>query len=83
MHSDRDAELLAREMILAHEKWLPNFADCIAEQKHINQGLIMERLLIVNADDFGLSKGQNYGIIEACRNGITCVDDGAGEWAGY
>ncbi|WP_223202003.1 hypothetical protein, partial [Salmonella enterica] len=23
----------------------------------------MERLLIVNADDFGLSKGQNYGII--------------------
>ncbi|EOK2810872.1 hypothetical protein ACJY85_001476, partial [Escherichia coli] len=24
----------------------------------------MERLLIVNADDFGLSKGQNYGIIE-------------------
>lgn len=31
----------------------------------------MERLLIVNADDFGLSKGQNYGIIEACRNGIV------------
>ena len=30
----------------------------------------MERLLIVNADDFGLSKGQN-------------IDDGAGEWAGY
>ncbi|MDR8341207.1 ChbG/HpnK family deacetylase, partial [Acinetobacter baumannii] len=27
----------------------------------------MERVLIVNADDFGLSKGQNYGIIEACR----------------
>lgn len=24
----------------------------------------MENLLIVNADDFGLSKGQNYGIIE-------------------
>ncbi|EOM2314460.1 hypothetical protein E9O84_005405, partial [Escherichia coli] len=23
----------AREMILAHEKWLPNFADCIAELK--------------------------------------------------
>ncbi|EGB4825908.1 ChbG/HpnK family deacetylase, partial [Escherichia coli] len=21
--------------------------------------------------DFGLSKGQNYGIIEACRNGIV------------
>ncbi|EFA5092485.1 TPA: chitin disaccharide deacetylase [Escherichia coli] len=31
----------------------------------------MERLLIVNADDFGLSKGQNYGIIEACRNGVV------------
>lgn len=31
----------------------------------------MERLLIVNADDFGLSKGQNYGIIEACRNEIV------------
>jgi len=28
----------------------------------------MEYLLIVNADDFGLSKGQNYGIVEACRN---------------
>lgn len=27
----------------------------------------MERVLIVNADDFGLSKGQNYGIIEACK----------------
>ncbi|BBQ84243.1 MULTISPECIES: chitin disaccharide deacetylase [Enterobacteriaceae] len=31
----------------------------------------MERLLIVNADDFGLSKGQNYGIIEACKNGLV------------
>lgn len=31
----------------------------------------MERLLIVNVDDFGLSKGQNYGIIEVCRNGIV------------
>lgn len=72
VHSDRDAELLAREMILAHEKWLPNFADCIAELKKAHQPrLIMERLLIVNADDFGLSKGQNYGIIEACRNGIV------------
>ncbi len=27
----------------------------------------MERVLIVNADDFGLSKGQNYGIVEAYR----------------
>lgn len=31
----------------------------------------MERVLIVNADDFGLSKGQNYGIIEACNNGLV------------
>ena len=31
----------------------------------------MENLLIVNADDFGLSKGQNYGIIEACRLGVV------------
>lgn len=31
----------------------------------------MERLLIVNADDFGLSKGQNYGIIDACKNGLV------------
>lgn len=31
----------------------------------------MERVLIVNADDFGLSKGQNYGIIEACSNGVV------------
>ena len=31
----------------------------------------MERVLIVNADDFGLSRGQNYGIIEACRNGLV------------
>ena len=31
----------------------------------------MENLLIVNADDFGLSKGQNYGIIEACRHGVV------------
>jgi predicted glycoside hydrolase/deacetylase ChbG (UPF0249 family) len=31
----------------------------------------MERVLIVNADDFGLSKGQNYGIIEACKNGLV------------
>lgn len=43
----------------------------------------MERLLIVNADDFGLSKGQNYGIIEACRKWDCHIDDGAGEWAGY
>ncbi|HFV9237197.1 chitin disaccharide deacetylase [Enterobacter mori] len=31
----------------------------------------MKNLLIVNADDFGLSKGQNYGIIEACRRGVV------------
>ncbi|TLU69742.1 chitin disaccharide deacetylase [Enterobacter sp. MF024] len=31
----------------------------------------MEYLLIVNADDFGLSKGQNYGILDACRNGVV------------
>ena len=31
----------------------------------------MEPVLIVNADDFGLSKGQNYGIIEACNNGLV------------
>lgn len=31
----------------------------------------MEKLLIVNADDFGLSKGQNYGIVEACRRGVV------------
>lgn len=31
----------------------------------------MEPVLIVNADDFGLSKGQNYGIIEACKNGLV------------
>lgn len=31
----------------------------------------MEKLLIVNADDFGLCKGQCYGIIEAFRHGIV------------
>lgn len=31
----------------------------------------MESLLIVNADDFGLSKGQNYGIIEAHKHGVV------------
>ncbi|SEQ12051.1 hypothetical protein SAMN05216522_101258 [Rosenbergiella nectarea] len=31
----------------------------------------MAPLLIVNADDFGLSKGQNYGIIEAHQHGIV------------
>ena len=39
-NSDRDAELLAREMILAHEKWLPNFADCIAA---ISRGAVNTR----------------------------------------
>ena len=29
IHSDNDAELLAREMLLAHEKWLPNFTETI------------------------------------------------------
>ncbi len=43
----------------------------------------MERLLIVNADDFGLSKGQNYGIIEGLSQWDCHIDDGAGEWAGY
>jgi len=31
----------------------------------------MDRLLIVNADDFGLSHGINYGIIDAHRRGIV------------
>lgn len=33
VHSDRDAEQLASEMILAHEKWLPNFAATIEKLK--------------------------------------------------
>ncbi|SEK29477.1 6-phospho-beta-glucosidase [Kosakonia sacchari] len=33
VHSDHDAERLAREMLLAHEKWLPNFAECIGKLK--------------------------------------------------
>lgn len=31
----------------------------------------MAHLLIVNADDFGLSKGQNYGIAECFRHGVV------------
>lgn len=31
----------------------------------------MEKLLIVNADDFGFSRGQNYGIIECHRKGLV------------
>lgn len=31
----------------------------------------MASLLIVNADDFGLSKGQNYGIAECFRHGVV------------
>lgn len=31
----------------------------------------MEKLLIVNADDFGLCKAQNYGIIDAFTNGVV------------
>ena len=33
IHSDNDAEILAREMLLAHEKWLPNFAEAIEALK--------------------------------------------------
>lgn len=31
----------------------------------------MDKLLIVNADDFGLCKAQNYGIIDAFNNGVV------------
>ena len=31
----------------------------------------MDKLLIVNADDFGLCKAQNYGIIEAFTHGVV------------
>ncbi|SRR5471030_390739 len=31
----------------------------------------MDKLLIVNADDFGLCKAQNYGIIEAFNHGVV------------
>jgi 6-phospho-beta-glucosidase len=34
VHSDGDAEVLAREMLLAHEKWLPNFAATLTRLKH-------------------------------------------------
>ena len=33
IHSDKDAEVLAREMLLAHEALLPNFAQAIAALK--------------------------------------------------
>lgn len=31
----------------------------------------MDKQLIVNADDFGMSKGQNYGIVECFRHGVV------------
>jgi predicted glycoside hydrolase/deacetylase ChbG (UPF0249 family) len=31
----------------------------------------MKKLLIINADDFGLSRGLNYGIVDAFRNGVV------------
>lgn len=34
VHSDGDAEVLAREMLLAHEQWLPNFAATLTRLKH-------------------------------------------------
>ncbi len=37
----------------------------------------MERLLIVNADDFGLSKGQNYGNYRGLSQWDCHIDDGA------
>ena len=53
----------------------------------------MDRLLIINADDFGLSKAQNYGIIEAFQHGVVtsttammnaeAVKHAAGLCAGY
>ena len=30
IHSDKDAEILARELLVAHQKWLPRFAKTIA-----------------------------------------------------
>ena len=33
IHSDKDAEVLARELILAHEEWLPNFAATVEKLK--------------------------------------------------
>ncbi len=60
VHSDHDAEVTARELILAHEKWLPNFAAFASEALEISttdRVGYMKRVLIVNADDFGLSKG--------------------------
>lgn len=42
----------------------------------------MQRLLIVNADDFGLSKGINYGIIEAVRNGVVSLNNCDDECSG-
>lgn len=33
IHSDNDAERLAREMLLAHEQWLPHFAKTIKDLK--------------------------------------------------
>lgn len=41
----------------------------------------MERLLIVNADDFGLSKELRH--YRGLSQWDCHVDDGAGEWAGY
>lgn len=34
-------------------------------------GGVMQRVLIINADDFGLSPGINYGIIDAHRRGVV------------
>lgn len=43
----------------------------------------MERLLIVNADDFGLSKRSELRHYRGLSQWDCHVDDGAGEWAGY
>ena len=63
-------------MLLAHAPFLPQFKEAIAEVKSMR--------LIVNADDFGYSPGQNYGVIDAFQRGIvrSAVADGPGIAAG-
>ncbi|MFM5688101.1 ChbG/HpnK family deacetylase, partial [Aeromonas caviae] len=35
------------------------------------KGTLMSKRLIINADDFGLCRAQNYGIVEAFEHGVV------------
>src|SRR5206468_2930594 len=69
--SERDSPFTARRGAVARDSPGIKFTPSMCSSSETNKGGPADKLVVVNADDLGLSPGVNRGIIEAHERGIV------------